>query len=139
MKFRNTLLLYTILFSSCNSTGIENMNTSIIKYDNLPNEVKKVMFENDYIEEDGNINLKLFTELNEPSNYEYVSKQHWLMSWVYEGEIVRKLDEKRFKLDFNTEHRSKYVILNDYLYVPRHYNIYMKDSLKYSFSRFKLD
>ncbi len=105
----------------------------------MPNEVKQVMFESDYIEKDGNITLKLFTELNETSKYEYISKQHWLMSWVNEGEIVRNSDKNRFKLDFNSEHRSKYVIQNDYLYVPRHYNIYMKDSLTYSFSRFELD
>lgn len=139
MKFLNKSLLIIIIFSSCNSTGIENLNTSLIKYENLPNEVKKVMFENDYIEKDGNISLNLFTELNEIAKYQYISKQNWLMPWVYNGEIVRKSDDKRLKLDFSTEHGSKYVIQNDYLYVPRHYNIYMKDSLNYSFSRFKLN
>lgn len=139
MKYRNITFLFAILLLSCNSTGVESLNTTIVKYADLPIGVKKVMFASDYVENDGKVSLNLYTELNEISKYDYMSKQHTLMPWVHVGQLVRKSDKKEFELNFSTEHSSKYVVYNDYLYVPRHYNIYMKDSLKYSFSRFKLD
>ena len=138
-RIRHFSILFILLMISCNSTGIENQKRSIIKFQNLPSEVKKEMFLDDKIKHEGNIKLKLFSELNEIPKYDYVSNQSSSMPWVKEGEIIRKSDGKRFELNFSSEHRAKYVVLEDYLYVPRHYNIYMKDSLKYSFSRFKLD
>ncbi len=125
--------------TSCKSTGIENLNSSVIKYADLPSAVKKVMFQTEYIEQDGNKKLKLYTELNPIPKYEYISKQHKIMSWINEGELIRKSDKKTYELNFSSEHGTKYVVQGDYLYVPRHYNIHKRDSLKYSISRFKLD
>ncbi len=138
---KNLLLLFAvcILLQSCNSVNIESLETKVVQYVDLPKEVKNVLFESDYIELNGVISLNLFTDLNEISKYEYLSKQHWLMSWVYNSELYRKTDKKTIKLDFKSEYGSKYIIHLNYLYVPRHYNIYKADSLNYSFSSFKLE
>ena len=88
----------------CHSAGIEVLQTSIIQYAELPKEVKKVMFLKNYTEQDGSISQKAFTELNEDSKYEYFDRQNSIMPWVYESEILRKSDDKRFILNLSLIH-----------------------------------
>ncbi len=127
MKNPIILIIICFIFYGCTSKGIESFDTEIIQYKDLPNKVKEVMFETEYI------------ELNKILRFEHVSKQDRILPWVYNSEIHRKSDGKKIKLNFSTEHRSRYIIHENYMYVPKHYNIYKADSLKYSFSRFYLE
>ena len=52
-NFNIIALAFVVFILSCNSTGIESENITILKYADLPSEVKKVMFEKDYIQING--------------------------------------------------------------------------------------
>jgi hypothetical protein len=96
-------------------------------YNSLPNEVKKWIFETD------------FKDLNEPNKYYLKTRQDKILPWVYHSDIHRETDDKIFDTELNGEHGSHYIIHNDYLFIPNHYNIYKADSLEYSFTRFHLE
>jgi len=123
----------TVIFSllifllSCNSTEIKKLEKVTMKYSSLPNEVKKCIFDVDFI------------DLNNPNKYYLVSRQDKFLPWVYHSDIHRKKDEKIFKTNLSGEFGYHYVVYKDYLFIPNHYNIYVSDSLEYSFTRFQLE
>jgi hypothetical protein len=122
-------LLYISLISllGCNSRNINWLDKETMGYSSLPNEVKKWIFEVD------------FKDLNEPNKYYLKRRQDKILPWIYYIDIHRKKDGKKFKTELNGEFGSRYIIFNDYLFIPNHYNIYKSDSLEYSFTRFHLE
>ncbi len=129
---KNLTLIFAAFLSiiqlSCNSEGIDRLEKKKLNYSELPNEVKKHIF------------IKDFIDLNKPIKYNEVSKQHNFLNWTFETEIHRKSDSKIFEMkSLKGEWGSHLIILNDYLYIPNHYNIYETDSLSYNFSRYKLE
>ncbi len=137
---KNKFLLISfilILFLSCNSTEIRNLNNKTIKYSNLPQEVKDVVFKPYYPDPSDSTRSTFFIDLNNPPRYIEISKQSFL-PWIYNSELHRIEDDKIFKLNFNAEYEYKIVVLEDFLYIPKHSNIFKSDSLTYSFSRFSL-
>ena len=125
MNQKSLLFLFVILIS-CNSTGIEKLEKIILPFSELPDEVKSSIFDADFI------------ELNKVKKITQVVKQNRILPWVYNTEVHRKVDGKIFKISLSPKHGSKYVILNNYLYIPRHYNINKANSSMYHFTRFEL-
>lgn len=129
---KNSILTFSIFLSTlllgCNSKGVDRLEKIILPYSELPNEVKQQIFSYD------------FMDLNEPSRYKEVLKTHSFLRWIKETEIHRISDSKIFKMkSLNGEWGYHLIILDNYLYIPNHYNIYEPDSLKYNFTRFKLE
>lgn len=124
----NKTAIFTVLIFmiSCNSTEIKRLEKETMKYSSLPIEVKKYIFDVD------------FKDLNEPNKYYLVSRQDKFLPWVYHSDIHRRKDEKIFQTNLSGEFGYHYVIFKDYLFIPNHYNIYISDSLEYSFTRFQL-
>lgn len=132
IKMKKLTLIFAAFVSigllSCNSKGIDRLEKTTLSYTELPNEVKQYIFKKDFI------------DLNKPNKYKEVSKQNKFLHWIFETEIHRISDSKIFKMkSLKGEWGSHLIILNDYLYIPNHYNIYEDDSLSYNFSRFKLE
>jgi hypothetical protein len=128
---KNSILTFSIFLSivlyGCDSKGVDRLEKTILPYSELPIEVKQHIFTNDFI------------DLNDPQKYKQVIKQHKFLRWIYETEIHRISDSKNFKMkSLKGEWGYHLILLNDYLYIPNHYNIYVNDSLNYNFSRFKL-
>jgi hypothetical protein len=118
----------SIFLLSCNSKGIDRLEKTILSYSELPDEVKQHIFMQDFI------------DLNKPEKYKEVTKQHKFLPWIYETEIHRISDSKVFKMkSLKGEWGSHLILLNDYLFIPNHYNIYVDDSLNCNFSRFRLE
>jgi hypothetical protein len=134
------LIFYLISFGllSCDSLGIENCDKKTFHYSELPKEVKNVIFEN-YFKDPHSSNIHSnFKDLNEPYKY-YETNEQTFLPWVYEQHIHRIEDGKIFKIDISSEHGANKIMLNDYLFVAKHYNIYKTDSSKYSFTRYTLE
>ena len=132
IKMKNLTFFLVIFLSisllSCNSKGIDRLEKTILTYTELPREVKQYIFTKDFI------------DLNKPVQYKEVFKQHKFLPWIYETEIHRENDSKIFKMkSLKGEWGLHLIILNDFLYIPNHYNIYEADSLSYNFTRFKLE
>lgn len=129
---KNLTLIFTafliIILFSCNYKGIDRLEKSTLPYSKLPTEVKQHIFEQGYI------------DLNNPIKYKHVTRQHKYLHWIYESEIHRISDGRVFEMKtLDGEWGPFMVVINNYLYIPNHYNIYEKDSLNYTFSRFKLE
>lgn len=126
MKKITTIIILFFLFS-CNSTGINWLDKKIVDYRSLPKEVKNWIF---------TVNFK---DLNEPNKYYLERRQNKIFPWIYYNDIRREKDNKIFDTELNGEFGNHYIIYKDFLFVPNHYNIQKSDSLKYSFTRFKLE
>ena len=124
---KTVLFISVILLISCNSRNINGLNKETIDYSSLPHEVKSWIFE---------VNFK---DLNQPNKYYTETRQERFFPWIYHIDIHRKTDDKIFETELSGEHGSRYIIYEDYLYIPNHYNIYKADSLDYKFTRFNLD
>jgi hypothetical protein len=129
---KNSILTFSIFLSivlfGCNSKGVDRLEKIILPYSELPYAVKEQIFTYDFI------------DLNEPSIYKKVLKTHSFLRWINETEIHRISDSRIFKMkSLNGEWGYHLIILDNYLYIPNHYNIYEHDSLKYNFTRFKLE
>lgn len=125
-------LIFAVFLSigllSCNSKGIDRLEKTKLSYSELPDEVKQQIF------------LKDFIDLNKPSKYKQVIKQNKFLGWIYETEIHRISDSEIFQMkSLKGEWGYHLIILDDYLYIPNHYNIYEVDSLNYNFSQFKFE
>ena len=138
MSNKYLLFFFTlILLLSCNSTEVRNLNNETVKYSDLPQEVKNVVFEPYYSDPNDTDRSTFFIDLNNPPRYNEVSKQSFL-PWIYTSELQRIEDGKIFKLNFNAEHGYKKVVLEDFLFIAQHSSIFKADSSRYSFSRFNL-
>ncbi|OMP32589.1 hypothetical protein [Mangrovimonas sp. DI 80] len=116
-----------ILTLGCNSSQVDELEKTIVAYQDLPTEVKQQIFKVSYI------------EINEPKRYVKKTKKELLFPWIYNVIFERVNDGKVFKTSgIKGEHGSTYVIYDDFLYIPNHYNIYPSDSLSYLFTRFDL-
>lgn len=121
-------IFLSIVLFGCNSKGIDRLEKTILSYTELPDEVKQQIF------------IKDFIDLNKPSKYKQVIKQHKFLPWIYETEIHRISDSRIFQMkSLKGEWGYHLIILDDYLYIPNHYNIYENDSLNYNFTRFKFE
>lgn len=79
-----------------------------------------------------------FYDLNRPIRFKVVDEITFL-PWIYKTKIIRIKDNKSYKIDFNKEFRiSTLIISEDYVYTTNNYNIYEVDSLKYSFTKYRL-
>lgn len=126
-KFVLALFLIIVLFS-CNSKGIDRLEKTVLSYSELPDEVKQQIFTKDFI------------DLNNPQKYKQVNKQHSFLRWIYQTEIHRISDSEIYQMkSLKSEWSNHLIIVDDYLYIPNHYNIYKSDSLNYNFSRFKFE
>lgn len=129
---KNSILIFSIFISivlfSCNSKGVDRLEKTILSYPELPYQVKQQIFTKDFV------------DLNKPSKYKQVTKHHKFLPWIYETEIHRINDAKIFQMkSLKGEWGYHLIILDDYLYIPNHYNIYVDDSLNYNFTRFKFE
>lgn len=129
---KNSILIFSIFISivlfSCNSKGVDRLEKTILSYPELPYQVKQQIFTKDFV------------DLNKPSKYKQVTKRHKFLPWIYETEIHRINDAKIFQMkSLKGEWGYHLIILDDYLYIPNHYNIYVDDSLNYNFTRFKFE
>jgi len=121
MRIKIITFVLSIFFVSCNKIQLVE---SDIKYKYLPNEVKKHIFEDNFI------------DLNNPKKYKEESRKTFL-PWIYETRLIRLTDNESYKIDFDKEYRSStLIILDDFLYTTNNYNIYEQDSLKYTFSKY---
>lgn len=121
MRIKIFTLVLAVFFVSCNKIQLVE---SDIKYTDLPNEVKKHIFEDKFI------------DLNNPKKYKEESRKTFL-PWIYETRLIRLTDNESYKIDFDKEYRnSTLVILDNFLYTTNNYNIYKRDSLKYTFSKY---
>ena len=122
---RVTILTFvlSIFILSCNKIQLVEAD---LKYTDLPREVKKHIFEDQFV------------DLNYPKKYKEESRKTFL-PWIYETRLVRLTDNKSYKIDFNKEYRSStLIIMDDFLYTTNDYNIYQQDSVKYTFSKYML-
>ncbi len=127
-KIMTKLFVYlssALLLLGCTSKSIQFCSWETLAYTELPKEVKAVVFDS------------VSTELNTPKRYRWVTQQDVIMPWIYTTEVVRKADGKTFEIDIN--YGDRYIILEDSLYIPQHYNIYKADSTSYTFSRYELN
>jgi lipoprotein len=128
---------------SC-ETPINSLEKKKINYQELPKPVKERIFSlyGDLPEEEQDrIEYKhIFRDLNNPPKYEYYTKQEFFFRWIYNGYIKNKETKKVYTLkkEITEERGSEFIIYGDSLYIPNHYNIYEKDSLSYTFTRFIL-
>jgi hypothetical protein len=133
------IISFSIGLLGCKSVGIEYCDKKSLHYSGLPKEVKSVIFEG-YFKDPHSSNIySSFKDLNEPYRYFETSEQTFFLPWVYKQYLHRIEDDKIFKIDISSEHGSTKIVLNDYLYVAQHYNIYKKDSSNYSFTRYTLE
>lgn len=128
---------------SC-ETPINSLEKKKINYQELPKPVKERIFSlyGDLPEEeqDRTEYKHIFRDLNNPPKYEYYTKQEFFFRWIYNGYIKNKETKKVYTLkkEITEERGSEFIIYGDSLYIPNHYNIYEKDSLSYTFTRFIL-
>lgn len=129
----NKIILSIALFLllSCEMTTDDDLEKTTLHYTELPKPVKYAFFDwSDY---------RHIQELNIPERYEYSSKQTFMLPWVYKGYISKKGSNKKYRIDPNGIYGSAYVVYGDSLYMSNQWNIYAKDSLTYTFTRFILE
>ena len=141
----NKIVFFVLSFVlvSC-ETPINSLEKKKMSYQELPKPVKERIF-NLYgdlpEEEQDRIEYKhIFRDLNKPPKYESYTKQEFFFRWIYNGYLKSKETKKVYSLKKETteEKGSESIIYGDSLYIPNHYNIYGKDSLSYTFTRFIL-
>jgi hypothetical protein len=113
-----------VFLISCND--VELIETDI-KYSNLPKEVKTFIFKDN------------FYDLNKPIRFKLESRKTFL-PWIYETKLIRLKDNKSYKIDFDKEYSSSSLIISDdYLFTTNNYNVYIEDSLKYTFTKYLIE
>ncbi|WMI70397.1 hypothetical protein [Mangrovimonas sp. YM274] len=127
ISMKRYFLSFMILTLGCNSSQVDELDQTIVAYQDLPTEVKQQIFKVSYI------------EINEPKRYVKKTKKELLFPWVYNVIIERVNDGRVFKTSgLKGEYESTYVIYDDFLFIPNHFNISPSDSLSYTFTRFDL-
>jgi hypothetical protein len=117
-------LVLSIFLISCND--IELIETDI-RYSDLPKEVKTHILKDD------------FYDLNKPIRFKLESRKTFL-PWIYETKLIRLEDNKSYKIDFDKEYSSSSLIISDdYLFTTSNYNVYIEDSLKYTFKKYQIE
>ena len=141
----NKIVFFVLSFGlvSC-ETPINSLEKKKMSYQELPKLVKERIF-NLYgdlpEEEQDRIEYKhIFRDLNKPPKYEYYTKQEFFFRWIYNGYIKNKETKIVYTLkkEITEERGNESIIYGDSLYISNHYNIYVKDSLKYTFTRYIL-
>lgn len=123
MRVAILAFVLSIFIISCNKIQLVEAD---LKYTDLPKEVKKHIFEDQFV------------DLNNPKKYKEESRKTFL-PWIYETRLVRLTDNKSYKIDFNKEYRSlTLIIIDDFLYTTNDYNVYEQDSVKYTFSKYMI-
>lgn len=125
----NKVVLVFVVSSIIMSCTVESLSKKEIDYIDLPQPVKKALFNDSY---------EYLRELNTPKRYEYSSRQHILMPWNYTGYISEKGGLWKREINTNRKYGHPYIIYEDSLYLPNQWNIIPKDSLSYTFTRFIL-
>ena len=124
MRRRLFVLVLSVFLISCND--VELIETDI-KYSNLPKEVKTFIFKDN------------FYDLNKPIRFKLESRKTFL-PWIYETKLIRLKDNKSYKIDFDKEYSSSSLIISDdYLFTTNNYNVYIEDSLKYTFTKYLIE
>lgn len=124
MRRRLFILVLSVFLISCND--VELIETDI-KYSNLPKEVKTFIFKDN------------FYDLNKPIRFKLESRKTFL-PWIYETKLIRLKDNKSYKIDFDKEYSSSSLIISDdYLFTTNNYNVYIEDSLKYTFTKYLIE
>ncbi|HBV17309.1 hypothetical protein [Chryseobacterium carnipullorum] len=114
-------------FSACKK-NINDLKRQEINYSKLPAKVRKVIFKNN----------ENFIELNMSKRYSYNTKKTFL-PWIYKGIITNIKSNKQYEVSNNGQQMGGlYVVYGDSLYISNQYNIYEKDSITYSFTKFLL-
>src|SRR5690606_20299636 len=117
MRIKILSILLTIFFISCNKIQLVK---SDIKYNDLPNQIKENIFNDQFV------------DLNNPNKYKVEYKKTFL-PWIKETRIIRLTDNKSYEIDFDKEYcSSTLIILDDFLFTTNNYNIYQQDSIKYT-------
>ena len=118
------ILLLLLSLTACNNKtktiSTLDLEKVVINYKDLPAPVKKKVFppNNGLITfgEENREEYESFQETNNPKKYEYYTKQDPQLAWVH----------------------YPYIRNEKTLYISNHYNIYEKDSLQYTFTRYIL-
>lgn len=124
-----TLLL---LLASCSKdVDINKLKQQKIFFTKLPRSVKIAFFKEQ--EED-------FLELNVPHRYNFYIEQKLFLPWVYNTILVTPRGKKiKISRPYDgSERGGRYIVFGDSLYIANHYNIYLHDSVNYSFTKFLL-
>lgn len=124
------MIIFSIILS-CKERTTDDLEKKELHYIELPSLVKYSFFDWE--------NAQHIRELNIPKRYEYSSKQTFMLPWVYKGYISKKGSDKKYRIDPDGRYGSIYIIYGDSLYMSNQWNIYEKDSLSYTFTRFILD
>ena len=121
MRIKILSILLTIFFISCNKIQLVK---SDIKYNDLPNQIKENIFNDQFV------------DLNNPNKYK-VEYRKTFLPWINETRIIRLTDNKSYEIDFDKEYcSSTLIILDDFLFTTNNYNIYEQDIIKYAFSKY---
>ena len=140
------ILLLLLSLTACNNKtktiSTLELEKVVINYKELPVSVKKKVFPPNNglitIGEENREEYESFQEANNPKKYEYYTKQDPQLAWVHDPYIRNKKTKQEYSIDKDGPMGSRYIIYGDSLYISNHYNIYEKDSLSYTFTRFIL-
>lgn len=146
MKNKKFLLTILLSLTACNNKtktiSTLELEKVVINYKELPVSVKKKVFPPNNglitIGEENREEYESFQEANNPKKYEYYTKQDPQLAWVHDPYIRNKKTKQEYSIDKDGPMGSRYIIYGDSLYISNHYNIYEKDSLSYTFTRFIL-
>jgi len=146
MKNKKFLLAILLSLTACNNKtktiSTLDLEKVVINYKDLPAPVKKKVFppNNGLITfgEENREEYESFQETNNPKKYEYYTKQDPQLAWVHYPYIRNKKTKQEYSIDKDGPMGSRYIIYGDSLYISNHYNIYEKDSLQYTFTRYIL-
>lgn len=146
---RNKVLsIVAISIISCSPkqsiVSIDNLEKTRLHYSELPTKVKKKVFVPNNgimkIGEEDSPDFAPFQEVNTPPIYEYYEEKDAEMAWIYHGYIKNKNNKKVYYLEKPVDRPTnyRYIVDKDYLYIANHYNVYERDSLSYTFTRYSL-
>ena len=118
-----------MLFYGCRfdkHIDLNDLKNEVCNYSSLPKEVKQNIFNASFI------------DLNKPARYIKETRKDKALGWIYHTEIHCINKDVIYNINLKGENGKRYVILNDMLFIPKHYNIYVKDSSNYYFTKFNL-
>lgn len=146
MKNKKLILLALLGLISCSTKYIstESLKKEVVNYQDLPIKVKQRVFppNNGFMKlgEENNEGFQIYQEANIPKRYEYYEEKDKEMPWIYMSYIKDKTTKKIYHIEqpVDREMNTRYIVYEDSLYIANHYNIYEKDSINYTFTKFIL-
>ena len=140
------ILLLLLSLTACNNKtktiSTLDLEKVVINYKDLPSKVKERVFYGEAMKlgEENEERFQALQETNNPKKYEYYTKQDPQLAWVHYPYIYirNKKTKQEYSIDEDGPMGGRYIIYGDSLYIQNHYDIYEKDSLKYTFTKYIL-